>query len=48
MECIRLPSMLIFEMMYGVLELSLCDYSLIRHSMFADRPYTKVVNADGQ
>merc|ERR1719311_486645 len=42
-ECLGLTSMVFFETMYEVMELSLKACAFMIRSMFADQPYSEVV-----
>merc|ERR1711988_1822292 len=47
-ECFGLISMVFFETMYEVMELSRKACAFMMRSMFADQPYSDVVNTQGE
>merc|ERR1712086_575218 len=48
MECLGLISMVFFDTMYEVMELSRIAWAFMMRSMFADQPYSDVVNTHGE
>merc|ERR1719284_744341 len=48
MECFGLISMVFFETMYEVMELSRNACAFMIRSMFADQPYSEVVSTHGE
>merc|ERR1712087_942398 len=47
-ECLGLISMVFFDTMYEVMELSRIAWAFMIRSMFADQPYSDVVNTHGE
>merc|ERR1711865_1151870 len=47
-ECLGLISMVFFDTMYDVIELSLKACAFMIRSMFADQPYSEVVRTHGE
>merc|ERR1712045_385659 len=47
-ECLGFTSMVFFETMYEVMELSLRACAFVIRSMFADQPYSEVVSTQGE
>merc|ERR1719352_1377678 len=48
MECLGFTSMVFFETMYDVMELSRNAWAFMMRSMFADQPYSEVVSTHGE
>merc|ERR1711862_268689 len=48
MECFGFTSMVFFDTMYDVMELSLKACAFMMRSMFADQPYSEVVRTQGE
>merc|ERR1719476_413 len=48
MECFGFTSMVFFDTMYEVMELSRMACAFIMRSMFADQPYSEVVSTHGE
>merc|ERR1712137_1242192 len=48
MECLGLTSIVFLETMYDVIELSRIACAFMIRSMFADHPYSEVVNTQGE
>merc|ERR1712190_519028 len=48
MLCLGFTSMVFFETMYEVMELSLRACAFMMRSMFADQPYSEVVSTQGE
>merc|ERR1712063_159027 len=48
MECLGFISMVFFDTMYEVMELSLKAWAFMMRSMFADHPYSDVVKTHGE
>ena len=48
MECFGLTSMVFFDTMYEVMELSLSACVFVMRSMFADQPHSEVVSTHGE
>merc|ERR1712032_1162285 len=47
-ECLGFTSMVFLETMYDVMELSRIAWAFMMRSMFADQPYSDVVNTHGE
>merc|ERR1712025_838244 len=48
MECFGFTSMVFFDTMYEVIELSRMAWAFMMRSMFADHPYSEVVSTHGE
>merc|ERR1719456_2250829 len=48
MECFGFTSMVFFDTMYEVMELSRSAWAFMMRSMFADHPYSEVVRTHGE
>merc|ERR1719408_404657 len=48
MECLGFTSMVFFDTMYEVMELSRKAWAFMIRSMFADQPYSEVVRTQGE